>query len=111
MGLAGLLRERYRRQANDSALHIDGAWLSFGELGRLVFTAATALLAAGVRRGDRLGTLVPNSRAFVAAWLAAAEIGATLVPFNSNLSGATLRYIVEHADLHLLLVHASAFET
>lgn len=104
--LSGLLRERFARQADERALHIDGGWLRYGELAALVFRAANALAAAGVGAGDRVGTLLPNNRAFVAAWLAAAELGAVLVPVNVNLTGDTLRYIVEHAEPRALLVDA-----
>lgn len=104
--LSSLLRERLAEQAGARALHIDGGWLRFGDLAELVFRAANALTAAGIGAGDRLGTLLPNNRTFVAAWLAAAELGAVLVPVNSNLTGDTLRYIVEHAGLRALLVDA-----
>ncbi|MHB8575477.1 MAG: AMP-binding protein [Dehalococcoidia bacterium] len=105
--LPTLLRERCARQPDDPAVYIDGGWLNGAELGRLVFRGAHALIAAGVRRGDRIGTLLPNNRAFLATWLGGAEIGATLVPVNINLTGDTLRYIVEHADLHALVLDES----
>ena len=109
--LARLLRDGYIRHANDRAVHIDGRWLSFHELGRLAFAGANALRDAGISDGDRVGTLLPNNRAFLATWLAAIEIGATLVPVNINLTGETLRYIVDHADLHTLILDAAVVPT
>jgi crotonobetaine/carnitine-CoA ligase len=107
--LASLLRRRYAAQPSARAVHIEGVWLSYDELQRLVFRYAAALRAAGVRAGVRVATLLPNNRAFLGIWLACNELGAVLVPININLSGDTLRYIVEHAEPHVLAVEHSVF--
>lgn len=107
VSLAALLRDRYARHAAERAIHIEGGWLSYEQVAETAFRAANALTAQGIGSGDRVGTLLPNSRAFLGIWLAAAELGATLVPVNVNLTGDTLRYIVTHADLRALVVDAA----
>jgi len=81
--------------------------VSWEALSHKVGSVANALRTRGVQRGDRVGTLLPNGTAFLAVWLGCAEAGATLVPINVNLTGDMLRYIVEHADLHTLIVDRS----
>jgi acetoacetyl-CoA synthetase len=53
------------------------ARLTYGELRSQVAAARAGLVALGVRRGDRVAALVPNSAETVVAFLAAASIGAT----------------------------------
>ncbi|HEX4705657.1 MAG TPA: acetoacetate--CoA ligase [Pseudonocardiaceae bacterium] len=51
--------------------------LTYGELRAEVGSARAGLVALGVRRGDRVAALVPNSPDTVVAFLAAASLGAT----------------------------------
>ncbi|MQA10743.1 MAG: acetoacetate--CoA ligase [Pseudonocardiaceae bacterium] len=51
--------------------------LSYGELRRQVAAARSALRALGVRRGDRVAALSPNTPATLIAFLATASLGAT----------------------------------
>lgn len=105
--LPELLRASWQARPDAPGVYIDGRWLTRGELDRRVDQAANALAAQGVTVGSRLGTLLPNNEPLVLTWLAAMRLNATLVPVNVNLIGESLRYIVRHADLDLLLVDAS----
>jgi len=107
VSLAALLRERACVQPDAPAVFIDGGWLTYAALIEQTFRAANALAHRGIGPGDRVGALLPNTGAFLAVWLAAAELGATFVPVNINLTGETLRYIVQHADLSALVVDAT----
>jgi acetoacetyl-CoA synthetase len=51
--------------------------LTYGELRAQVGAARAGLVSLGVRRGDRVGALVPNSPATLVAFLATASLGAT----------------------------------
>jgi acetoacetyl-CoA synthetase len=53
------------------------AQLTYGTLRRQVATMRTALLELGVRRGDRVVALAPNTPQTLVAFLAAASLGAT----------------------------------
>jgi acetoacetyl-CoA synthetase len=54
-----------------------GSRLTFGELRSTVAAAREGLVALGVRRGDRVAALAPNSPQTLVAFLAAASLGAT----------------------------------
>ncbi|HEY1966501.1 MAG TPA: AMP-binding protein, partial [Pseudonocardia sp.] len=64
---------------------------------------ARALLAAGVRCGDHVGVLLHGQLDSVRCWLAAAKIGAVTVPLNVRFKAAELRYVLNDADLAMLL--------
>jgi len=56
----------------------EGAW-TYADLSTHTARAAGALLARGVRRGERVAVALPDSRAWLAAYFGAARLGA--VPF------------------------------
>ncbi|PYR64328.1 MAG: AMP-dependent synthetase, partial [Acidobacteria bacterium] len=76
--LAGAARER----PNDPALLYKGATVTFGELEQLSDACASALAALGVRRGDRVGLLLPNCPQFFIAEFGAWKLGAIVSPLN-----------------------------
>src|SRR5919205_3320913 len=57
--------------------HLSYAWL-LGEVERF----SAVLDSMGVRRGDRVGLIVPNSPQYVIAYYAAARLGAIVVGNN-----------------------------
>ena len=64
---------------------------------------ARGLLAEGIGKGTRLGLLLPNGPEWVFAWLAAARIGALVVPLNTFSRARELRFVLRHADVDTLL--------
>lgn len=67
---------------------------------------ARGLLAAGVAKGTRVALLHPNGPDWVLGWLAAARIGALVVPLNTFQTPRELGWTLRHADVHTLLVTA-----
>jgi fatty-acyl-CoA synthase len=59
---------------------------------------ASALIGAGVRKGDRVAFLAPNIPALVEAHFAVPLAGAVLVPINTRLSASEVDYIINHAE-------------
>ena len=64
---------------------------------------AKGLLAVGVGKGTRVGLLFPNGPDWVVGWLAAARIGALVVPINTFYKARELGWTLRHADIHTLL--------
>ena len=64
---------------------------------------ARGLLALGAGKGTHVGVLHPNGAAFVVAMLAAARIGAVVVPFSTFATGPELRHQLAHSDTEILL--------
>jgi len=64
------------------ALLFKGASVSWAQLERDSDTFASALRAIGVKRGDRIGLLLPNCPQFMVAELGAWKVGAIVAPLN-----------------------------
>ena len=71
---------------------------------------ARALLASGVRQGDRVGIWAPNQFEWVLTQFATARIGAILVNINPAYKTSELQYALVQSGTSLL-IHAKAFRT
>jgi acyl-CoA synthetase (AMP-forming)/AMP-acid ligase II len=86
--------------------HADGRVLTYAEADARSRRIARGLLASGVGKGTRVGVLLPNGPDWVIAWLAAARIGALVVPINTFYQARELGFALRHADVALLLTCA-----
>lgn len=67
---------------------------------------AEKLHALGVRPGDRVGIVSPNSHVFLESFYATALLGAVLVPLNYRLTPDEIGYCLEHAGARVCLADA-----
>jgi fatty-acyl-CoA synthase len=58
----------------------------------------------GVRRGDRVGILMPNSLDYVETWFGIVLLGAVVVPINGRFRSVELRHVVPHSGIRALVV-------
>lgn len=77
-----------RRTPDKQAIWCEGASATYQELADLVCRWSNAMAANGVKHGDRIGVILPNSLEFVALMLVAADLGAVMVPLNTSLTPA-----------------------
>ena len=84
------LRRTVERFPDREALVVrhQGYRATYAELWREVDRAARALIARGVRKGDRVGIWAPNRHEWVVTQFATARIGAILVTINPAYTGA-----------------------
>lgn len=68
-----------------------GGTLTYSQLNDLVERFATALAALGVKKGDRVAIMLPNSPHFLIAFFAAARIGAIAVNTNPTYTARELK--------------------
>ena len=106
IGLGNWMCQRARRTPARPALSFEGTTWRYAELQLRIDRLATSLREHGVCRGDRVGFLGLNQPAFFETLFAAARIGAIFVPLNFRLTGAELRYIINDAGVHTLIVDA-----
>jgi len=83
---------RYRRR---TALDFFGATISYGELGDQIERVANALRKQGVKHGDRVALVMPNSPQHVIAFYAVLRLGAIVVEHNPLYTERELRHQFE----------------
>jgi acyl-CoA synthetase (AMP-forming)/AMP-acid ligase II len=102
-----LLRERATARADHPFLVCDTERLTYGDADQRSAGLARGLIALGAGKGTHVGVLYPNSAAFVIAMLAAARIGAVVVPFSTFSTEPELRDQLVHSDTEILLATPS----
>lgn len=78
--------------------------ISYSALAAAARDVARALLAHGVRHGDRVAVWAPNRAEFILAHLGAQTIGAALVPLNTRYRGHEARVVLERSRASALVV-------
>lgn len=100
-----------RRQASARGEHpllvCDAERISYGEAERRSALLARTLVALGAGKGTHVGLLYPNGVAFLVAMLAAARIGAVVVPFSTFVTASELREQLVDSDVEILLAAPS----
>ena len=84
----------------------DDTW-SWGRFRAAIDAAARILLSRGVRNGDRVAIMAPNSYAHVLLLFATARIGAILVPVNPGFGADEVAYILRHAGVSAVACSAT----
>lgn len=102
------LRARAAAAPEGVALIVDGRAWTFGRLDALVDGLGGYLIRHGVKPGDHVGLLMPNSLAAVVGVFASARLGTVLVPLNGRLTATELAWQIDRANCtHLLCLAAT----
>lgn len=80
------------------------AELSYGQLAEATRRVAASLASAGVKRGERVGVMLPNVPAFPVTWLALARLGAIMIPINTGYTARELDYVLGDGGASHLIV-------
>lgn len=107
MNIGSLLPRHARYRTNHTALVAGNQRLTYGELDAYVNRLANALLAAGLQKGDKFTTVLPNCLELMAAYWAAAKTGAVIVPASPLLQAAGLATLLKDSDSIMVIGHVS----
>lgn len=70
-----------------------------------------ALQQLGVKQGDRVAYIAPNTHAQLESFYAVPQIGAVLVPLNYRLTAADFAYMINHSGSRVVCAHADYLKT
>jgi long-chain acyl-CoA synthetase len=114
MNIGELLPRHARYRRDHTALVVGGQRLTYKRLNAYVNRLANALLAAGLKKGDKFTTVLPNCLELMASYWAAAKTGVVIVPASPLLQASGLATLMADSDTSLVIGEASfaeAFET
>jgi fatty-acyl-CoA synthase len=90
--------DRTRRLHGSRPAVIDGeVRLTYAEFFDRCDRLSAALQQLGVKPGDRVATIAPNTHAHLSAFYSVPQIGAVLVPVNYRLTAEDFVYIIGHS--------------
>src|SRR5690348_10653480 len=102
---------RSRRLYPDHEAVVDGDLrLTYAQLCDRCDRWSSALWELGVRQGDRVAYIAPNTHAQLESFYAVPQIGAVLVPINYRLTADDFAYIINHSGARMVCAHADYLE-
>jgi len=105
------LIERNRGRADKAAFVDDRRTLGYGELDERIRRLASALLAAGVRREERVLLLMHDNADWPVSFLGAMYAGIVPVAVNTLLAADDYAYMLQHCRAQAALVSSALWPT
>ena len=102
---------RARRLYADREAVVDGELrLTYREFFERCDRWSSALQRMGVRPGDRVAYIAPNTHAQLESFYAVPQTGAVLVPINHRLTPADFAYLIGHSGARVVCAHSDYLE-
>jgi fatty-acyl-CoA synthase len=102
---------RARRLYADREAVVDGELrLTYEQFFERCDRWSSALQAFGVKPGDRVAYIAPNTHAQLESFYAVPQIGAVVVPINYRLIADDFAYIINHSGARIVCAHSDYLE-
>ena len=98
-----VLRQQARSRGQHPLLICDDERISYADADRRSASLARGLIALGAGKGTHIGLLYPNGTRWVVGMLAAARVGAVVVPFSTFATAPEIETQLVDSDTEILL--------
>ncbi len=103
LSIATILQDSALRHADRTAVVEGDERITYRALWRQTRAFAADLYERGVRPGDRIAVLLPNTTDFPRAYFAVAALGATVVPVHALLVADEVAYVLRHSGCRAIV--------
>jgi long-chain acyl-CoA synthetase len=107
--LHALLEEAAQEYPDAPCTIFKGAKISYREMSELTDRLAGGLAELGVKKGDRVGILLPNTPQFVMAYFAILKAGGIVVATNPLYSAREIEHQVNDAGIEIMIVMSNFY--
>ena len=111
MHIGNLLSRNARYNPDKPALIFENQFYTYRQLNQNVNQLANALLDRGVRKGDKVATLLPNCVELLEIYWAVARIGAVVVPLSTLLLKSGLKSLLNDSGVNMIFAFSGMVET
>jgi long-chain acyl-CoA synthetase len=110
MNIGSLFSRHARYRSNHLAVVFGDQRLTWLEFNRSINRLANALSSLGIRKGDKVATILPNCLELLEVYWAAAKTGAVVVPLSTLLLEKAVQTLLQDSDSALLVTNAGFVE-
>jgi long-chain acyl-CoA synthetase len=103
LNLASIVTESAARVPDSSAVRLGEVALTYADLDDRSARLATLLLKRGLKKGDRVGVMLPNVLEFPVSYYGVLRAGCVVVPMNVLLKRREIAFYLEDSGAGLLL--------
>src|SRR5260370_10687836 len=104
LNLAVILRESAKRDPDHVAVMLDSFKFTYGQLDVLSNQVASSLKGAGLKKGDRVGLMLPNVPQFPMAYFGILKAGGVVVPMNVLLKAPEISFYMGDSGAKYMIV-------
>ena len=104
--LSSIIEDKARQHPNHVVFQFRDEPITFEQLNHNINKAANGFTAMGIKHGDKVALMLPNSAEFLYAWFGLNKIGAVEVPINVALKGTGLVHQIVQSDCMVLVADA-----
>ncbi len=101
--LAIMLRESANAHPDKPLVHINELTFSYAQVDEISGRLASALLALGLQRGDKVAVQLPNLPHFLFTYFGILKAGLVMVPLNPLLKAPEVAYHLDNSDAKVLV--------
>src|SRR5258707_14149836 len=102
---------RARRLYADREAVVDGQLrLTYQQFFERCDRWSAALQQLGIKPGDRVAYIAPNTHALLEGFYAVPQMGAGIVPINYRLTADDFAYIINHSGARIVCAHSDYLE-
>ena len=101
--LAIMLRESASAHPNKPLMHVNDLSFTYAQTDEISGRIASALLALGLERGDKVAVQLPNVPQFLFTYFGILKAGLVMVPLNPLLKAPEVAYHLGDSDAKLLV--------
>lgn len=110
MNIGSLFSRHARSRPDHIAVVFKDQRLTWREFNRSINRLANALLNLGIRKGDKVATILPNCLELLEVYWAVAKIGAVVVPSSTLLLEPAMRTLLKDSDSVLVITNTGFVE-
>jgi long-chain acyl-CoA synthetase len=107
MNIGSIFSRHARYRPDHPAVVFQDQRLTWYEFDRSINRLANALLGLGIRKGDKVATILPNCLELLEVYWAVAKIGAVVVPLSTLLLEKAIQTLLQDSDSVLLITDSS----
>ena len=111
MNIGNLLSRNARYNPDKLALIFEDQRYTYRQFNQNVNQLANALQDMGIRKGDKIATLLPNCVELLEIYWAAAKIGAVVVPLSTLLLSSGLKSLLKDSDVVMVVAYSGMVAT
>lgn len=101
--MPAILAETAVKYPSTPALLYEGMKITYSQLNEMVNRCASFLCSLGVKKGDRIGILLPNCIPLVVSYYAILKIGAVAVMNNPLFTDRELEFLFKDSEISVLI--------
>jgi amino acid adenylation domain-containing protein len=98
-----LLEQSAKKYPDKAAVVFNDASLTYNELDKKSSDLSTKLIQLGVKKGDRVGIMLPKSIEAIIALFGILKTGAIYVPIDPASPNSRSAYIIKHCEIECLI--------